>query len=226
MSTVACVGIAVRDLVFDVSRLPGREGKYYAEEFREVAGGVAANAAVAAARLGATARYVGRVGADSAGAAILDDLQAAGVDTSKVAVVPGVSSPVSAVLVDRKGERTIVNHTPAALFSDGDLAAAGDLDGVDAVLVDVRWPDGARRAVHAARTLGIPSVLDYDRAAPELGDELLIAASHVAFSHDALQATVGTSDPEAALASVASVTDAWLAVTMGGDGVYWLQDGS
>ena len=64
MSTVACVGIAVMDLMFRVDPLPAGGGKSYATAYREIGGGVAANAAVAIARLGGRARYVGRVGDD------------------------------------------------------------------------------------------------------------------------------------------------------------------
>lgn len=222
MATVACVGISVRDYVFEVAGVPDVGHKGYADGFREVTGGLAANAAIAVARLGATARYVGRLGDDAAGAAILADLQAAGVDTTGVEVRPGMASPVSAVLVDRSGERTIVNHTADALFCGPDGDPIGDLAGVDAVLIDVRWPDGARRALEAAARKGIPSVFDFDRPMSHRGDELLAGASHVAFSRPALEATAGTADPAAALASVAAGTDAWLAVTAGPDGVYWL----
>jgi sulfofructose kinase len=217
-----CVGIAVLDYLFQMEYLPTGGGKYYATGYLEVGGGVAANAAAAVAALGAQARYVGRVGDDLVGERILADLVALGVDVSGVERVPGVPSPVSAVLVDGAGERAIINHTSDGLFAGGQAAAAGGVEGVDAVLVDVRWPTGAARALRAAAEAGIPSVFDFDRPMGDGGAGLLREASHVVFSQAALTATSGRDEPARGLAMMRGRTDAWLAVTTGGDGVWWL----
>ncbi len=224
MTKVACIGIAVIDLIFEVETLPQGGGKYYATSFREVGGGVAANAAVAVARLGGNARYIGRVGDDALGDQIIADLTAAGVDVT-VDKVRELTSPVSSVLVDAAGERTIVNYTPRDLFDGGDVASASDLGEVDAVLVDVRWPDGAAAALRAAAAASIPSVFDFDRPMESGGDALLGLASHVVFSAAALAATAGTDDPVAGLSRMAERTDAWLAVTVGPGGVHWRHAG-
>jgi sulfofructose kinase len=224
MTNVVCVGIAVIDLIFEVDALPQGGGKHYASSFREVGGGVAANAAVAVARLGGNARYIGRVGDDALGEQIIADLIASGVEVT-VDRVRGVTSPVSSVLVDAAGERTIVNHTPRELFDGGDVAAARDLVDVDAVLVDVRWPDGAAAALRTAAAAGVPSVFDFDRPMESGGDALLGLATHVVFSAAALAATAGTDDPVAGLAHMAQRTDAWLAVTVGPGGVHWRHAG-
>jgi sulfofructose kinase len=224
VTVVHCVGIAVLDYVLTVDELPTGDGKYYASSYREVGGGVAANAAAAIAALGGQARLVSRVGRDQAGARIVEDLAGLGVDVGKVEAVDGVTSPVSAVLVDGAGERTIINHTPGALFREGDATDAADIDGADAVLVDVRWPDGAAGALQAASSAGIPAVFDFDRPMADGGSRLLTLADHIVFSREALAATGETDDVESALRAVQSRTDAWLAVTAGADGVWWLED--
>ncbi len=221
---MVCVGIAVMDHLFYVESLPTGGGKIYASHYQEVGGGVAANAAVAVARLGGAARYVGCLGDDPLGQRIVSDLRAAGVEVTDITVVPGLSSPVSAVLVDAAGERLIVNHTPAGLFEGRDVTHAGDLAGAGAVLVDPRWPDGAMAALTAAKRSGIPAVFDYDRQV-DMGMALAAIASHVAFSRDALAATTGVADPEAGLDRMSEVTDAWLAVTLGVEGVVWRASG-
>jgi sulfofructose kinase len=213
------------DLLFSVDTLPAGGGKFYADSYQEIGGGVAANAAVAVARLGGDARYVGLVGDDALGDRIIAGLNAAGVDTSGVRRAAGVASPVSAVLVDESGERTIVNHTPTALFAAGEISAAAATGSADAVLVDVRWPAGAVAALQAARAAGVPGVFDFDRPMDSRGDELLGLATHVAFSQSALAATADTDDPGVGLQRMAQRTDAWLAVTVGSDGVFWLSGG-
>lgn len=226
MATVACVGIAVMDFLFEVETMPHGDGKIYARSFRQIGGGVAANAAWAVARLGGESRYIGRVGDDPIGAAIVDDLAAGGVDTSGVTTMAHTASPVSAVLVDRTGDRIIVNHTPPELFSGGDVSPASRLDDVDAVLIDVRWPAAAAAAIDAAAERSIPSIFDFDRPMADAGGRLLRGSTHVAFSESALASTAGVGDPEIGLLEVSKRTDAWVAVTLGGDGAMWLEDGS
>jgi len=226
MTTVSCIGIAVMDLLFTMDELPdGGGGKYYAKHYREIGGGVAANAAVAVNRLGGRARYFGRLGDDGIGDRILDELRSADIDVGGVLRTKGVASPVSAVLVDGRGERTIINYTSPDLFEGETPPGAVMVDDADAVLVDVRWPEGAAVALDAARAAGIPSVFDFDRPMDDGGAHLLERATHVAFSRSALAATSGTDDPVAGLERVSSRNSAWLAVTIGGEGVYWIDDG-
>jgi sulfofructose kinase len=219
--TVACVGIAVLDLVFTVDEIPHVPGKHFATGFREVGGGVAANAAVTVAALGGRARYVGRVGADSVGERIVAELQEWKVDTSRVRRVAGRASSVSAVFVDTAGARLIVNHADPGLF-EGETVEAVDVAGADAVLADLRWPRGAAAALRAGAAQGIPGILDYDLSPAPGTDEALSAASHVAFSEPALARLAGVTDPREGLRRIRARTGAFLAVTVGADGVYWL----
>ncbi|MDX1690913.1 MAG: PfkB family carbohydrate kinase [Acidimicrobiia bacterium] len=224
MTSVTCVGLAVADYVFGVDETPGAPGKHFARSYTEVGGGPAANAAVTVASLGGTARYIGHVGADGVGERIVADLAALGVDVSRVRVTVDRQSPVSAVLVDAEGERTIVNFTDPGLYDDVDPVTVDDVGDADAVLADVRWPAGAEWALAAAADRRIPGLLDYDRS-PDDVSALLDAASHVAFGAEALAALSGTDDPSEGLRRVRSDTPAWLAVTGGADGVWWLEEG-
>ncbi len=217
MSSVCAVGLAVADLVLGADRLPTGPGKHFARSGRLVGGGPAANAAVTVARLGGSARFVGRVGDDPLGSLIIGDLADEGVDTDGVETVADVGSPVSAVLVTADGDRTIINHTDARLFD----APPDRLPAADAYLADVRWPTGAEAAMAAARDRGVAGVLDLDRTDGRLPETAITTASHVVAAIDAL----GTEEPERALAELADRTAAWVAVTVGADGVLWLEAG-
>ena len=63
-------------------------------------GGSAANVAVAAARLGAPVRFIGQVGDDAAGRALVEELGAAGVDVGAIRF--GGTTGTIVVLVDRR----------------------------------------------------------------------------------------------------------------------------
>lgn len=226
MTTVTAVGLAVLDLVFGVEKRPDRGRKVFASSLTEVGGGPAANAAVTVAALGGDARFVGRIGTDSIGDVILDDFSRWGVDSSRVRRIPGVPSPVSSVVIEADGERTIVNYTDPRLHADDDLVTAGDIEGADTVLADLRWPTGGLSALHVASDLGIPTVLDFDET-PEAGlSSALTLPTYIVFSAPALAAVSGTTDPAGGLSRVADQTDAWLAVTLGARGTLWLDNGS
>lgn len=224
MANVTCVGISVWDLVFRVERFPAAPGKYRALDRREVGGGVAANAAVTVAALGGDASLVSAVGDDPTGVRIIGDLIAHGVETAAVRRVGGRESPCSAVFVDASGERWIVNHASTDLFDRAEVPTDADFDGADAVLADMRWPDGAMAAFHAARKRGVPAVLDCDHD-PTDHPEVLAGSTHAVFSLPTLSDYVGVADPAGALEAATGITDGMPIATAGDRGVYWWEDG-
>jgi sulfofructose kinase len=225
MAKVLCVGHAVQDFVFAVPALPDRGEKYRATHFETVGGGPAATAAVAIARLGGRAALAARVGDDAVAAMIVSELEGHGVDCTHVHRCCGHGSSVSAVLVDARGERMIVNHLDAAMPVDASWLPAVAAVDAQAVLADTRWPQGALAALESARASGLPAVLDADRPVPADG-ALLRAATHVAFSADALADFTDVREPRAALARVAPELAGWCCVTAGREGVYAFEGGA
>lgn len=233
MKTVLCVGHAVQDHVYRLPRLPFGGSKNRATGFASVGGGPAATAAVAIVRLGGRARLAARVGDDPVADEIAGELRGHGVDCTHLRRFAGRASSRSAVIVDDAGERMIVNHTDPAMPVDPAWLAAVDLAGVDAVLVDVRWPEGAAAMLARARSAGLPAVLDADVPLPP-ASPLPRAATHVAFSLAGLRDHLGlpadarldAADGAAALQRIARDTGAWCAVTMGAEGVLACRDGA
>jgi len=97
------VGAATLDTIALVPRFPQPDERTVAEDIVSGGGGPAATAAVAAARLGLRAAFVGAVGDDAAGEAILDGLRRENVDVEGVEVRRGGRSGASVVVVDRSG---------------------------------------------------------------------------------------------------------------------------
>ena len=77
-------------------------------------GGGATNAAVTFARQGLHAMYLGKVGHDVAGKAIIDDLHKDAVDTSLVGYSDTHGSGYSCILLAPNGERTILSYRGAS----------------------------------------------------------------------------------------------------------------
>ena len=76
---------------------------------------MAFNAAIAAARLGATVRMIGRVGCEPGVQMLRERLRAEGIEDRGLEVVPGAMTSVSAIVVDGHGERQIFNHRGDAI---------------------------------------------------------------------------------------------------------------
>lgn len=79
-------------------------------------GGNPVNVAVYARRLGAHASYTGAVGTDTYGSQMLAALQAKGVDTSHVQILPGKTA-VTQVEVTPEGDRILGDYDPGVLES-------------------------------------------------------------------------------------------------------------
>jgi sugar/nucleoside kinase (ribokinase family) len=193
-----------------------------------VNGGNAANAAVAIAHLGARASFAGPLGgpagADSAGDTFLALAAKENIDCSACPRVDGVPSSISAICIDGRGERAIVNYRDegltAARASDPDTLVAN----ADAVIADNRFPEFVADVCRAAMKRKIPVVLDADEPRRD-SNALLTLVSHVIFSAEGLRATAGTDHLGRALIDVSKQTTAFLAVTDGANDVLWLDGG-
>ncbi|AMJ59250.1 PfkB family carbohydrate kinase [Bosea sp. PAMC 26642] len=224
MAGVFCLGIATLDYVYSVETMPTRGEKYRSKGLVVVGGGCAGNASVAIARLGSRCWLATRLADDLTGDKIAADLAAEGVETAFARRVAGLRSPVSAILVDAEGERMVIS------YSDPDMPVATDWlpqrlpEGAGAVLADTRWGEGALAALALARSAGLPGVLDADRKPPH--PDLVGMASHVAFSQQALRELSGEDDPRLGLQKVSRDATTWLAVTLGKEGVLFVEDGT
>lgn len=224
MTTILLAGVAVVDFVFSVDAMPRRAEKYRARDAAIVGGGCAANAAVAVARLGGTARLAARVGADAVGGMIVSELAAENVDCALVKRFDGKRSSFSSVLVDAQGERQIVNFRDETLdFDAGWLEDAMPVS-FDAALADTRWANGGAAVLKAARNLSRPGVLDAEVPAGEAAEALTLA-SHIAFSAQGLHEYTGLDDLQAGLHLAQSRTSAWVCCTDGANGVAFIDGG-
>ena len=130
---ITVVGSANVDLVARCSRLPQPGETIGGAELQRIPGGKGANQAVAAARLGAEVRFVGRVGSDRLP---LKALESEGIDVSGVRIDSGETG-VALILVDDAGENVIVVAPGAnARLTASDI----DVGETDAVLCQLEIP--------------------------------------------------------------------------------------
>jgi len=221
---ILCAGIAVQDIIMRVQNFPAPGTKVAASEFIITGGGCAGNAAVTIARLNGRVAFAGPLGGsdDAISNRIIFDLQKEGVDCSGVERVDGVGAPVSLILLDATGEKTIATRRGFKLGDRLPKDAAKLVADAAAVLVDNRFPEFVTAVCHAAHRRKIPIVIDLDQAT-SLDDPLLALGTHVVASAEALLEMAGSSDYENALKALATHLSGFGAMTDGPKGVYWLE---
>ena len=222
---ILCIGIPVRDLTFRIQELPERGFKVNASHFDEISGGNALNAAIGIARLGGRASICGPMGdgRETSSRYIFDKLAHEGIDTKHLVHMPGLVTPISNIMIDPSGERTIVTFRDPELWKvrlpDVDTLLAD----CDAILTENRCAEFCTDLCVEARRRGIPVIVDVDRTM-SLREGLLTASSHLVFSSEALQSTAGVGNDADALLKIAELTSSFLAGTQGPQGTLWLDD--
>jgi sulfofructose kinase len=222
MPRLLVIGAAVLDCVYLMEELPAAAEKHRARGLALQGGGTAATAAVAARRLGLEAGLIARVGDDRFGDAIIDDLVQEGVDCAFVRRCPGRRSSVSAVMVDARGERMLVNYKDRAMDADAGWLPKRLPDDVDGVLGDHHWEAATEHVFRLAREAGKPAILDADRMTSKT---ILGLATHIGFSARGLREQTGIESLTEALVSLQAELSGWLAVTDGANGA-WFTEGA
>jgi sulfofructose kinase len=219
-----CLGLSALDQIWRVDQLMSGGGeKIRSSDYSTVGGGMAANASVAAARLGAATAFWGRGGEDAAGHEMRDALAREGIAIRNFRLFAGGRSSVSGILVDASGERQIVNFR-GSFPVEANWLPLDDVADASAVLADPRWPEGAVALFKKARADGVPTILDADMAEADVFERLLPLTDHAVFSEPALTAFLGSASDEA-LREIARYRCPVAAVTRGRAGVSWYENG-
>jgi len=164
IASIVVVGSLNMDFVLSVDRLPMPGETILGRDFRTVPGGKGGNQAYAAAKLvrdGNAVRMIGRVGADSFGAALKANL--AGVDVRSVLETESVATGVACIHVDKAGQNSITVAPGAnALLSIQDIASQRSVfDDARCVLLQLEIPlETVAEALKEGRRAGAICILD------------------------------------------------------------------
>ncbi len=220
---ILCVGALTMDTIFRLDRLPDGPGKVIPLDAVEVAEGMAAAQAASIVRLGGASALWASAGDDATGDRLIAQIEAEGVDCSRVRRVPGGRSGFSSIFMDRTGATMIVPRYDPDLMAPP--SSAPDLTGFAAVMTDVRWPGAAALALEAARASSIPAILDADMASADILHRLVPLATHIVASESAAALITGEASLEAAARGLLG-TAQFVAVTAGAEGCWWSDAGT
>ena len=224
---IVVVGGINMDVVANVRRMPEPGETVHGDSFFMAGGGKGANQAVAAARLGAEVRMVGRVGDDDFGRTLLDALRSEGIDVDGVAPDPTNGTGVAVIMVDASGQNCIAEIYGANRASDETQleAAKSAMEDADALMLQLETPpDVSLEAARYARSIGLRVFWDPAPAA-EMPSEGFVVADFLTPNETEVEALTGIrvddedSAREAAEALITKGVGAAV-ITLGERGVY------
>lgn len=224
---IVVVGSANTDLVVAVPSIPAPGETVLGGDLQLIPGGKGANQAVAAARLGAEVRFVGRVGSDDFGKQTLTNLQQEGIDTRFVFVSDDAPSGVALIAVSAQGENSIVVAPGANMrLTAADILRAADaFADADAVIAQLEIPiEAVEAAVQLAKQHGARFLLN-PAPARELPDSLYAHTDYLIPNETEGRQLTGAADAEAIIATLQARGCRTVILTLGAQGVAYYSDG-
>ncbi|MCY4528039.1 MAG: ribokinase [Chloroflexi bacterium] len=150
-------------LIGTAARLPNPGETLRGERFYTAPGGKGATQAVAAARLGANVKMVGRVGKDVFGPTLLNALKKDGIDVTGVAEDPDHPSGVGMIVLNAERQNHVLAIYGANLQCNEDqlLAVEAALNGAHILLLQMELPFALSvAAARSAKARGVITMLD------------------------------------------------------------------
>ncbi|GII57435.1 ribokinase [Planotetraspora thailandica] len=215
---ISVFGSANMDLVAYAATAPRRGETVTGTAFATVPGGKGANQATAAAKAGASVAFLGAVGDDAFGPVMRGALESAGVDVSRLRVVPG-SSGIAHIVVDGEGGNSIIvipGANGAVKGPTPDDAAV--IARSDALLLQLELPMPA--VVAAARAAGDVPVVLTPAPVQDLPAELLEVVDVIVPNEHEAAAITGQADPAQALDALLELVPEAV-VTLGSQGALY-----
>ena len=212
------LGLNATDTLIFLGEHPRAGGKSVVRSLKVSPGGQVATAVVACQRWGMSTRYIGKLGDDRAAEVHRDEFARAGVD-ARILAVPECNSAQSFILVDERGERTVLWQRDNRLALRPEELKHQSIVNARVLLVDGCDTSAAVTAAKWARAVDVPVVADLDDTYAGV-EELLENTDYLIMSRDLPQRLLGVADLRESLPAIQSRFGCPLAaVTLGTEGV-------
>ncbi|MDQ2692378.1 MAG: ribokinase [Chloroflexota bacterium] len=173
MADIIVVGSLNTDLVVQAPRFPKPGETISGEDLQIIPGGKGANQAVAAARQDKSVAMVGRVGNDSFGPELIENLKQNNVDTSHVRIDSESATGTAIIVVAEEGQNSIVLSPGANGKVASDDVKDVSFSDYKLLLLQLEIPiEAVAEAARQARESGLRVLLN-PAPAQSLPDELL-----------------------------------------------------
>jgi sulfofructose kinase len=215
---VVGVGLNATDTILQLSEFPECGSKVEYDSELVMPGGQVATTVVACQSWGLSTRYVGKLGDDDAARLHAREFTRMGVE-GQLIHVPGATSARSLILVDRRGERTVLCRRDERVTLRPEELKREWIVNARALHVDGHDTAAATLAAGWARAVGVPVVADLDDIYPGV-DALVEKVDYLVVSRDFPGRLTGESNLKTALRVIQTRYGCVLtAATLGPDGV-------
>ncbi|MDR2514151.1 MAG: ribokinase [Christensenellaceae bacterium] len=161
MPTILVIGSINMDQVMTLPHWPEVGESIIGTTLSYSPGGKGANAAIAAARLGASVRFAGCVGKDDFGQALRRTLEDEGISTSLLRASGEAATGLAPILVSAGGENIVIVYPGANMLLRQEDLPAMFQGQIDALMMQLEIPQPVILAAsRMAAQKGIPVVLD------------------------------------------------------------------
>ncbi|XP_077227462.1 pfkB-like carbohydrate kinase family protein [Tasmannia lanceolata] len=172
------VGSANADIYVEIDRLPKEGETISAKTGQTLAGGKGANQAACGGKLSYPTYFVGQVGEDAHGRLITEALEGGGVHLDYLKTVSQVPTGHAVVMLQNDGQNSIIIVGGANMSCWPQKLSDEDLDVVrkaGILLLQREIPDSVNiQVAMAARSAGVPVILDAGGMEGKIPEELLI----------------------------------------------------
>ena len=223
---IICAGSIFLDNISRIDQFPKKPIKVLSKGIDQRLGGSAAVSAFTAKKLGCDTKFIGKFGDDGASVFLKNEFKKFKINISKSISIKKCKSSQSFVIEDINGERLLAAYNDPKLLNYKKIPNL-DFRKKDIYAVDMRWIRIATEIAKMTNKNNIKCVADLDNFKNTLHiSQIVKNASHPIFSEEGLKTYKRNSKIKTALFEIFNETQKFVAVTLGSQGVLWVDNNS
>jgi len=223
---IICAGSIFLDNISRIDQFPKKPIKVLSKGIDKRLGGSAAVSAFTAKKLGCDTKFIGKFGDDDASVFLKNEFKKFSININKSISIKKCKSSQSFVIEDLNGERLLAAYNDPKLLNYKKIPNL-DFRKKDIYAVDMRWIRIASEIAKKTNKNNIKCVADLDnfKKTSHLS-QIVKNASHPIFSEEGLKTYKRNSNMKTALFEIFNETQKFVAVTLGSQGVLWVDNNS
>ncbi len=223
---IVCIGSIFLDHVSKVDKLPKKPIKILSKKIERRLGGSAAVASFTAKKLGCKSEFIGRFGNDDASKFLISEFKNNSINTKNSIFIKNAQTSQSYVIEDKNGERLLAAYNDIKLLN---YTKKPDLNfnKNQVYSIDSRWVELSEFISKKTQKKKIFCVADLDNFKLSKKIKSIVKnASHPIFSEEGIKEYKKKGNIQKKLLDIYKETNKFVAVTLGSNGVLWIEDGN
>jgi len=223
---IICAGSIFLDNISRIDQFPKKPIKVLSKGIDKRLGGSAAVSAFTAKKLGFDTKFIGKFGDDDASVFLKNEFKKFSININKSISIKKCKSSQSFVIEDINGERLLAAYNDPKLLKYKKIPNL-DFRKKDIYAVDMRWIGIANEIAKKTNKNNIKCVADLDNFKKTSHiSQIVKNASHPIFSEEGLKTYKPNTNMKIALFEIFDETQKFVAVTLGSQGVLWVDNNS